>query len=211
MKIKTFPVNPFEMNCYVYYDEKSKEAVIIDPGAYDFAEKNNITKFIENEKLDIKYILNTHGHLDHILGNAWAKETFNVPLLLHKEDLPLIEKAFEQGEMFGISVVPSPAIDEFADESIKIELNNFTINVLHTPGHSPGGVCYVDEKEKIIFCGDCVFKGSIGRTDLWKGDMPQLLNSIRNKIFKYGDNFTLLPGHYEPTTIGDEKLNNPFL
>lgn len=211
MKTKTFTVNPFEMNCYVYYDEASGEGVIIDPGAFTDIEKKELSDFISSNNIQIKYILNTHGHIDHVLGNKWAKETFNAPLMIHKDDLPLLDKAVEQGEMFGIAVTKSPEPDKIIEEGEKIKFGDCTFNIIHTPGHSPGGVCFIDKKNKIIFAGDCIFHGSIGRTDLWMGDMDALLNSIKNKIFKYADDFVLYPGHYEHTTIGEEKALNPFL
>ncbi|RPI16650.1 MAG: MBL fold metallo-hydrolase [Ignavibacteriae bacterium] len=211
MKVETIPVNPFEMNCYIYYDEKSKEGVIIDPAAYLDSEKETISNFITGENIKIKYILNTHGHIDHILGNHWAKETFNTPILMHKDDLPLIEHALEQGQMFGVLFPDPPAPDKFVEESDTIDFGSTSLKIIHAPGHSPGGLCFVDEKEKIIFVGDNVFKESIGRTDLWEGDMDVLLDSINNKIFSYGDDYVLYPGHYDSTTIGEEKKNNPFL
>ncbi len=211
MKIKTFPLNPFEMNCYVYYDENSGEGVIIDPGAYTEDEKKEITDFISSNNIQIKYILNTHGHIDHVLGNKWAKEVFNVPLMIHKDDLPLLDKAIEQGEMFGIEITKSPEPDKFVNEGETIKFGDCTFDVIHTPGHSPGGVCFVDNKNKIIFAGDTIFHGSIGRTDLIGGDMDTLINSIKSKIFKYADDFILYPGHYEQTTVGEEKALNPFL
>jgi glyoxylase-like metal-dependent hydrolase (beta-lactamase superfamily II) len=211
MKIKTFTVNPFAMNCYVYWDEDSKEGVIIDPGAYEDFEKADILGHILGEKIDLKLILNTHGHIDHILGNDWAKKQFKAPLLMHKDDMPLIENAVTQGEMYGVNFPKPPEPDKFIDETDEIKFGNNVFKIIHTPGHSPGSVCFIDEKEKIIFGGDTVFRGSIGRTDLWMGDMNVLLDSIRTKIFKYGDDYTIYPGHMEETTIGEEKENNPFL
>lgn len=211
MKVKTFTVNPFSMNCYIYYDENSKEGVIIDPGAYTDEEKNAITDFILTEGIDIKLILNTHGHIDHIIGNDWAKRTFNVPILMHKDDLPIVKKAVVQGEMYGVIFPQPPDPDKFIDESDEIKFADSVFKIIHTPGHSPGSVCFIDEKEKIIFGGDCVFKNSIGRTDLWMGDIDVLLDSINNKIFKYSDEHKIYAGHMESTTIGDEKKYNPFL
>lgn len=211
MKVEIIPVNPFDMNCYIYYDEHSKEGVIIDPAAYLDSEKETITNFLRDENIKIKYILNTHGHIDHIMGNHWAKETFNVPVLLHKSDLPLIEHSMEQGKMFGIQFPVPPQPDKFIDERDRVEFSGSQLKIIHTPGHSPGGVCFVDEKEKIMFVGDCLFKNSIGRTDLWEGDMDILMDSINNKILSYGDEYKIYPGHYEGTTIGEEKRNNPFL
>jgi hydroxyacylglutathione hydrolase len=211
MKIKLFTVNPFEMNCYIYYDEKAGEGIIIDPGAFEESEKEMIHDFITQNKITIKYIINTHGHIDHILGNKWAKDTFGVPLLIHKGDLDLLKRSTEQGALYGLSIPESPVPDKFVEENDTVVFGDCTLKVIHTPGHSPGGICLVDEKEKIIFAGDTLFKNSIGRTDLWEGDMDALLDSINNKLFKYSDDYTIYPGHYDPTTIGEEKENNPFL
>lgn len=211
MILKTFPVNPFEMNCFVYHDENSGEGVIIDPGAYSHDEKEEILDYIRSNNITIKLIINTHGHIDHIMGNKWAKDNFNVPVLMHKDDLPLINSALEQANMYGIAFPQPPNPDKLIDEEDIIEFNSCKLNVLHTPGHSPGSVSLVDEKEKLIFVGDCVFHGSIGRTDLWMGDMELLVNMIKTKIFKYPDDYVLYPGHFEKTTVGEEKNLNPFL
>ncbi len=211
MITKTFTVNPFSMNCYIYWDEKSKEGVIIDPGAFEDFEKDEILDYIHSIGIGIKLILNTHGHIDHILGNDWAKKTFNVPLLMHKDDMPLIEKAPEQGAMFGVVFPKPPEPDMFIDETDTIKFAGSEFKIIHTPGHSPGSVCFIDEKEKVIFGGDVVFCGSIGRTDLWMGDIEVLLDSIKNKIFSYPDDFIIYAGHMEETSIGEERENNPFL
>ncbi len=211
MITKTFTVNPFSMNCYLYWDENSKEGVIIDPGAYEDSEKDEILSFIKANGINIKLILNTHGHIDHIIGNHWAKNEFKVPLLMHKDDMILIKNAMKQAEMYGVSFPQPPDPDRFIDEKDVIGFSDTVFKILHTPGHSPGSVCFVDEKEKIIFGGDVVFRGSIGRTDLWMGDMNVLLDSIRSKVFTYSDEHVIYPGHMEETTIGEEKQYNPFL
>lgn len=211
MKVETIPVNPFEMNCYIYYDENSQEGVIIDPAAYSDSEKEIISDFLNGKKIKIKYILNTHGHIDHILGNHWAKETFNVPVLIHKSDLSLLNHSAEQGKMFGMLFQDPPQPDRFIDEGDIIEISGASLKVIYTPGHSPGGVCFIDEKEKVMFVGDTIFKNSIGRTDLWEGDMDLLMDSINNKILHFEDDFKIYPGHYDATTIGEERENNPFL
>jgi len=211
MITKTFTVNPFSMNCYLYWDEKTKEGVIIDPGVYEDFEKDDILNYIKVNGITIKLILNTHGHIDHIMGNDWAKNIFKVPLFMHKDDMPLIDKSMDQSAMFGINFPVPPNPDKFIDESDEIRVADSVLKIIHTPGHSPGSVCFVDEKEKLIFGGDTVFAGSIGRTDLWMGDLDVLLDSIHNKIFKYPDDYIIYPGHMEETTIGEEKANNPFL
>ncbi|MEO8512674.1 MAG: MBL fold metallo-hydrolase [Ignavibacteria bacterium] len=211
MTTKTFTVNPFSMNCYIYWDEKTKEGVIIDPGAYEDFEKDEILNYIKSNGINIKLILNTHGHIDHIIGNDWAKKEFKVPLFMHNEDMIFIKNAMKQGEMFGVSFPQPPDPDKFIDETDTIQFTGTEFKIIHTPGHSPGSVCFIDEKEKIMFGGDVVFRGSIGRTDLYMGDMDVLLDSIHNKVFKYPDEFIIYPGHMEDTTIGEEKENNSFL
>lgn len=199
------------MNCYIYWDENTKEGVIIDPGAYEDFEKEEILNYIKSNGIDIKLILLTHGHIDHIMGNKWAVDTFAVPVLMHKDDLPLIDMAMDQAAMFGVQFPKPPAPDKFMDENDVIKVSGNEFKIIHTPGHSPGSVCFVDEKEKVIFGGDTVFRGSVGRTDLWMGDMDVLLDSIQNKIFKFPDDFVIYPGHMEETTIGEERESNPFL
>lgn len=211
MITKTFTVNPFAMNCYIYWDENSKEGVIIDPGAYEDFEKEEILNYIKANGINIKLILNTHGHIDHILGNDWAKKQWDVPLLMHKDDMPLIKSSKKQAEMFGVNFPEPPLPDKFIDETDEVKFSDTVFKIEHTPGHSPGSVCFIDEKEKVIFGGDVLFRGSVGRTDLWMGDMNLLLDSIRSKVFKYSDDFTVYPGHMEETTIEEEKQYNPFL
>lgn len=212
MKIKKFVINPFQMNCYVYYDENTREGLIIDPAAYDEYEKNYILKFVNENKINIKYIINTHGHIDHVLENSFAKKNFNCPLLIHKNDLFLLNNSQTQGLLYGMNVIASPKPDEFISENLIIKLSKIEINFIHTPGHSPGGVCIVDHLNKIVFTGDTIFSESIGRTDLPGGELNLLLDSIINKLFSQcNDDFTLYPGHMEETTVGKEKKYNPFL
>jgi hydroxyacylglutathione hydrolase len=211
MKVKTFVLNPFEMNCYIYYDENSGEGIIIDPAASDDTEKKTITDFIKQKNIAVKYIIITHGHIDHILGNKWAKDTFKVPLMMHGGDLDFIKRSKEQAVQFGLSFPESPLPDVYLEDNDIVKFDDTTLKVLYTPGHSPGGICLVDKKEKMIFTGDLIFRSSVGRTDIPGGSMNKLLNSINNKLFKFSNDYKLYPGHYEPTTIGEEKENNAFL
>jgi glyoxylase-like metal-dependent hydrolase (beta-lactamase superfamily II) len=212
MKVIQIPLNPFSMNCYIYYDENSKEGVIIDPAAFTEAEKNNVKRIIEDNEIKIKYIINTHGHLDHILGNKFAKNYFKVPVLMHASDDFLIDNAPQQARFFGLDFHSPPPIDEFITEDTLIKLNGGELKFIHTPGHSPGSVCIIDDKNKNVFCGDVIFKNSIGRTDLQGGDLNVLLNSIKNKLFKQTkDDYILYPGHMEITNVKDEKHFNPFI
>jgi len=212
MKVKQFPVNPFSMNCYIYFDESSKEAVIIDPAAFSQSEKDEITEFVKENNLNIKYIVNTHGHIDHILGNKFAKDYFNVPIYMNKEDEFLIANVNEQARFFGLEFPPPPPVDEFITTETILNVGKTELKFIITPGHSPGSVCIIDDNNKTVFSGDIVFKNSIGRTDLQGGDLKVLLDSIKNKLFNIcSDNYLLYPGHMESTSVGAEKRNNPFL
>ena len=212
MEINSFVLNPFQMNCYIYWDEKSLEGMLIDPGAYSTEEENAIVNFVKSGNIKIRYIINTHGHIDHILGNAFAKSAFNAPLYIHRDDEFLVKKAMIQSELFGLDIVPPPPFDDYLKDSQLLRLGNNKITVLHTPGHSPGSVSFADESNKIIITGDVLFKNTIGRTDLEGGDYQILIDSIKIKIFGFcDDDFTVYPGHDELTTIGNEKKYNSFL
>ncbi len=212
MKIKTFTVNPFQMNSYVYYCENTKEGVLIDPGYNTRNEQDELLDFLNKNNIRIKYILMTHGHIDHILGTGFSVVNFRVPVYIHKEDLFLYERGMEQAVYYGIQIQTLPEIKNFIDDNLGLEIGNNKINFIHTPGHSPGGVCIVDHLEQKVFCGDVIFKSSIGRTDLPGGDYNTLICSILDKLFiKCTDDYDLYPGHMGRTTVKSEKQNNPFL
>ena len=211
MKIERFIFSPFQENTYVVWDEDTKETIIIDPGCLDNNEEVTLKSFIIKNNLNVKYLLNTHGHLDHIFGNAFVKETFNPIHYVPKKDMPLFERAKEQAEHFGLSMKPSPKPDEFFDESIPLFIGKKEIQFLFTPGHSPGEFCFLFPSENICFSGDVLFRESIGRTDLWGGDLEVLKNSINTKLFILPNNTVIYPGHGEKSTIEHEKKNNPFL
>jgi glyoxylase-like metal-dependent hydrolase (beta-lactamase superfamily II) len=200
------------MNCYIYYDEKSKDAVIIDPGAFADDEKESIRKFVETNGLNISRIINTHGHIDHVLGNSFAKEAFDKPICMNEDDLFLLEGSRDQARFFGLEIPQLPGIDEFLNEGDIIPVGNAELKVIKTPGHSPGSVCLIDDKNKTVFCGDLIFHNSVGRTDLPGGNYKVLINSISDKLFgNTGDDYVIYPGHMEETTVGNEKKYNPFL
>lgn len=211
MQVKPFVVNPFYMNCYVYHDEVTRNGIIIDPGVSNDKEIGEIETYLNNRKILIKAIINTHGHIDHIMGNKWAKDFLNVPIYLNEKDLGLVKSAPVQAEMFGLDIPVLPAPDVFVNDSEQIEFENFKLKILETPGHSKGSITLIDELNRTMFCGDCLFRNSIGRTDLPGGDSKVLLESIKEKLFSYDDDFVVYPGHMEFTTIGEERINNPFL
>lgn len=212
MKIYCLTMNPFQVNCYIYWDENTHDGLLIDPGAYTQQEENEILRFISDENINIKFIINTHGHIDHILGNAFAKKQFDVPLMIHNEDEFLVLNSKYQSDLFGLSINQPPKFDYFIEESGTTRIGDTEITFLHTPGHSPGGVCIVDKSNRIVITGDVLFRDSIGRTDLQGGDYETLRFSITEKLFKEcTDDYTVYPGHFGTTTIGYEKSNNPFL
>lgn len=212
MKVKIFNVNPFQMNCYLYYCENTKEGVIVDPGFYTDNEKNSFIDFVAEKGIDIKYTLLTHGHIDHIIGNRFATERYGTEAYLHKGDIFLYENFIIQCENFGLNGEELPRIINYIDENLELSIGKNTINFIHTPGHSPGGICIADHTEKIVFCGDLIFKKSIGRYDLPGGNFDTLIKSIKEKLFALcTSEYTLYPGHMDKTTIKYEKENNEFL
>jgi glyoxylase-like metal-dependent hydrolase (beta-lactamase superfamily II) len=204
-------VEPFFKNGFVLGCEETREGVVIDPGDDTPALLGAVAK----HGLDIRYILLTHAHLDHITGVGMAKKALSAPVGLHKGDNFLYEAVVQQGQMFGLRVDPQPKVDFFYDGEGPWRFGKYGVWVYHTPGHCPGGVCLAvgreGEKERTLFVGDTLFAGSIGRTDLPGGDMQTLLSSIRNVLFKFPDETVVYSGHGAATTIGRERLTNPFL
>lgn len=212
MKVKVFSVNPYRMNSYLYYDEINLEGFIIDPGYSSDEEFNVLYNFITKNNIRINSIINTHGHIDHIAGVNIVRKTFGIKSYLHKDDMFLIDTITEYSEMFGFDLNEKPIIDEFITEDLKLSAGDITLSFIHTPGHSPGGVCAFDRNNKIVFCGDLIFRNSIGRTDLPGGNIELLYGSIRNKLFRQcSDDCVLCPGHMETSTVYEERNFNQFL
>ncbi|MBC8548262.1 MAG: MBL fold metallo-hydrolase [Candidatus Brocadiales bacterium] len=205
MIIKNIVVGPLEVNCYIIGCEDTKEAAIIDPG--DNADE--IISTIEKEGLKPKFIINTHAHFDHIGGVKAIQDYFKIDFILHKEDLFLVESASEQATAFGLKPISKPEVNKYVNNGENITLGNKSITVIHTPGHSPGCVCYYLDNN--VFVGDTLFAGSIGRTDLPGGSYETLINSIKERLFPLGDSTIVYPGHGPSTTIENEKEHNPFL
>ena len=205
-------VNPFGENMYILWDETSREAAIIDPGMMRDAERELVTKHIEENALNVKHILLTHLHVDHITGARWLADKTGADVCGSSLDNPLGQELPEQVAHFRINVEVEPlTVDRNLADGDTLQLGNETIQVLHVPGHSPGGLAFYLPQSNLLFSGDTIFNGSVGRTDLWGGDMAQLINSIREKILPLPDETVIASGHGPTTTVADEKRCNPFL
>lgn len=211
MEVKRFVCNPFQEITYVLFDD-TKEAVIIDCGCSDEKEQQRIVDFLERKELKLVKLLNTHLHIDHIIGNAFIKKTFGIAPSAHDGDFPLYEKTPEQAQMFGFPMKDTPpAVETVLNEGEIVTFGNEKLHVLHVPGHSPGSICFYNKEEGIIFVGDVIFQQSVGRTDLWGGNTSLLINGIKEKILPLNDEVIIAPGHGNLTTVGDEKSHNSFL
>jgi len=210
LKVDFFTFNPFQENTYILHDE-SKQCIIMDPGCYTPAEKDELSRFIEQQALLPVRLINTHCHIDHVLGNKFVADTYRLQLELHLMEIPLLRAVTEYGPQYGIfpEEVPEPTL--LIREGDEIKFGTTTLKVLHTPGHSPGSLCFYDESSGQIISGDVLFQLSIGRTDLPGGNYTDLMKSIREKLFVLPEGTKVYPGHGPSTTIGFEKQNNPFL
>jgi hydroxyacylglutathione hydrolase len=210
LKVQRFVFSPFYENTYLIWDENTKNAAIIDPGCYDLKEKETLDLFIETESLKIKYLVNTHCHIDHIFGNAYIKEKYKPIFIAPEKDLFMLDLMIAAAKDYGVELTPSPKPDKLIDETEPFILGEVKGKFIFTPGHSPGEYCLFFEKEKICFTGDVLFRRSIGRTDLWDGDYETLLESIKTKLFTLPYETIIYPGHESQSTIGEEKASNPF-
>lgn len=212
MKVKTFVCNMLHENCYVVYDEQSREAAVIDPGMYWNEEKRKFCKFIEENELHLKYLLCTHLHFDHIFGTAFIEDTYGVKVSANLEDWPWFENFIPSVTRFGIepNEIPRPIGHPLHDGDI-LMLGNKPLLCIATPGHSAGGMCFYTMGSGMLFAGDTLFQGSIGRTDFADGSYAQLIQSIQRQLLTLPESTVVYPGHGDPTSIGDEMKYNPYL
>jgi hydroxyacylglutathione hydrolase len=212
MTIKTFAFNPFMENTYVLSDDQSKECIIIDAGCFDQSEQSALSHYIDGNNLTIRQIINTHLHIDHACGNSFLFRTYGIKPQAHREDEFLLDHFSAQAAAFGIvNKEPACPLSNYIVEGDRINFGNTSLRTIHVPGHSPGSLCFYDEASSSLFAGDVLFQGSIGRTDLPKGNYDQLISGITEKLFPLPENTTVYCGHGPTTTIGHEKVYNPYL
>lgn len=210
IQIKSFTCNPYQENTYVLYDE-SKECIIIDPGMYSAAEQNALTNFIAEEKLKPVKLLNTHCHIDHVLGNYFVASTYNLLPEFHPNELELLNAVPAYAPQMGMQYEVSPLPEVFLGESGKISFGESELEILFAPGHSPGHLCFYSPEDGFLIGGDVLFYQSIGRTDLPGGNHQQLIDSIQFKLFNLPGDCVVHPGHGPATRIAFEQEHNPFL
>ncbi len=210
ISIHAFTFNPIGENTYILYDE-SGECVIIDPGCYDDRERAELADFIKNKALTPVKLLNTHCHLDHVFGNDFVSKKYNLKLEAHKNEIPVLDAFLRSAAMYGLNAEPSPEITVFLDEGDRISFGKSTLEIVFTPGHSPGSITFYNTEQQFMISGDVLFYGSVGRSDLPGGNHHVLIDSIKKKLLPLGDDYKVYSGHGPTTTIGFEKVNNPFL
>lgn len=210
IEIKKFVFNGFEENTWVLYDE-TKACVIIDPGCSTPAEQQELDDFIRIRNLKPVGVYNTHLHIDHMFGNEYVMNKYNLNLLIHPDGVHFLNTAVGFASVFGYDLQGVPAHQGEMREGEVIRFGNSELEVIETPGHAAGSFCFINRPQKFVIVGDVLFRGSIGRTDLPSGDFDQLMDSIKNKLFSLGDDFLVYCGHGPETTIGEERRENPFL
>jgi len=210
MNLKKFTFNPFQENTYVLWDD-AKNCAIIDPGCSDVHERNELVEFIEDQGLKPVKLLNTHCHIDHVLGNKFLAEKYKLGLEIHKLDLPVLNAVPSYGTNFGFDTGPMVQPSVFLEEGETLHVGSIALKILFVPGHSPGSICFYHVATKQVISGDALFYGSIGRTDLPGGNHAQLIAAIKSELLTLPEDVQVHSGHGPSTNIGFEKANNPFL
>ena len=210
LKVASMTFNAFQENTYVLYDD-SGSCVIVDPGCYEAAEQQELKEFVAVNRLKVSKLVNTHCHIDHVLGNEFVKQTYGVDLYVHKLDEPVLRAVSSYASNYGYNQYQPATVDGYLAEGEELSFGNSRLQILFVPGHAPGHVAFYDAASKTLISGDVLFRNSIGRTDLPGGSFPALEKSIREKLYTLPDDTTVYPGHGPNTTIGFEKRTNPFV
>ncbi len=212
LKVERFTFNPFQENSYIVYDEKTRECAIFDPGMLFDHENEELTNRIDELKLRPIFLLQTHLHLDHVFGMGFVKEKYGLSPIAHKADEYYLSETVEYSKQFGINLQSEPpAVGSYLDEGDSVKIGNHELDIFHIPGHSPGSIVFYSKEFKFIIGGDVLFHGSIGRTDMPGGSHETLINGIKNKLMVLPDDIVVYSGHGPETTIGQERVYNPFL
>lgn len=210
MEIKTFHFNPIMVNTYILSDETG-EAIIVDPGNCQTYEDEQIREYVASKNLKIKYIINTHPHIDHVAGNPWCMAEYHPELLMHEAGMGIYSKAHAYAVAFGLEVENMPQPDRYLEEGDEVLFGNQRLKVFYTPGHCDGSVCLYDAEHQFIITGDLIFEQCVGRSDLPSGNEAVLQQSINDKILTLDDDVKILSGHGGPTTVGNERNHNPYI
>ena len=198
MLVESFPVGPLQCNCSIVSCPETSEAIVIDPGG----DVQKILDYLEKHKLKVKFLLHTHAHFDHIMGSRALSEATGAPIYLHKEDQFLYDNLDKQCAMFGFAADKPLPLQHFLDDEEEVKVGNLKASVIHTPGHTPGSLCFsVAGKDSILFAGDTLFQGSIGRTDLWGGSFDKIIKSIKTRLLPLDDSTRVIAGHGPETNI----------
>ena len=209
--IKSFVFSDFKENTYVLHDPETRQAVVIDPGCYNQAEKEQLGNYIETNGLTVSKLLLTHGHLDHVFGCAYMKRKFGMDIYLHPLDTPLFDEVPARSAHWGFPAFEASAVDAFLAAGDVIAVGGSELEVVHVPGHAPGHVAFICHAQRFVIGGDVLFRGSVGRTDFPRCSHPDLMKSIETQFMTLPDDYTVYSGHGQPTTIGHERATNPFL
>ena len=205
MKIKKMLVSDYDTNCYILSDEETKEAVIIDPGDDGVV----LMEYVDGENLKVKYILNTHGHNDHVGNNDYMKEKTGALVAIHADDVDILQNPQLYMKYDGLQGQSAP--DIILHNGDEIHFGKYTLTVIYTPGHTKGGVCFWEKNENVCFCGDTLFRGTVGRVDLYGGDLTTIINSVQKRLAVLKDDTQLYPGHGPATTMGYERKLNRYV
>jgi hydroxyacylglutathione hydrolase len=209
LKIRSFTFNPFEENTYVLFDE-THECIIVDPGCYEAEERHDLETFITGNRLIVKSLVNTHCHVDHVLGNYFVRERYNVKLLINEKEVPVLKSVQVLAPHYGLNLYHETSADGYLNEGDVVAFGNQSLKILFVPGHSPGHLAFHHPESGSLIGGDVLFYNSIGRTDLPGGSYHVLIDSIHKKFFTLPDDTIVYPGHGPETKIGHEKRTNPF-
>lgn len=210
LQIASMTFNPFQENTYVLYDE-SGSCVIVDPGCYEPDEQQELKTFVTDNNLRVVQLINTHCHIDHVLGNEFVKQTYGVGLYIHKLDEPVLRSVSAYAPNYGFNQYQAATVDGYLEEGGEISFGNSRLSILFVPGHAPGHIAFYSAESRAVISGDVLFYNSIGRTDLPGGNFETLEASIRKKLYTLPDDTRVYPGHGPETSIGFEKRTNPFV